>query len=225
MKKLVLLSTGVGLVPRLVDIVKKLDPEIQICNLVDDTIVSSIAKNGNVVPTSIFARMCDYCRIAEDIGADAMLLTCSSISEAIDVARPLVNIPLFKIDEPMMEEAVRIADRKIGVAASLRTTLNPSCRQLEKKIWEAGKKITVVEGLCNGAFEAFSAGDVATHDTIVRETVVSLLESCDLVVLAQASMATAVSSLPPEQRQRVLSSPELGIRRVVSFLQDAGALA
>ena len=226
MKKLVLLSTGVGLVPRMMGIVKKLDPEIQICNLVDDTIVSTISKNGNMVPPAIFARMSDYCRIAEDMGADALLLTCSSISEAIDVAQPLVKLPLFKIDEPMMEEAVELAEQKIGVAATLPTTLNPSCRQLKKKIRESGKEISIGEGLCKGAFEAYLEGDTAAHDAIVRDTVTALLESCDRVVLAQATMATAVDSLPLELRNRVLSSPESGIRRVVQFfaqLSEASA--
>lgn len=220
MKKLVLLSTGVALVPRMMDVVKKLDPEIQIYNIVDDTIVSTIAKNGNVVPPSILARMCDYCRVGEDMKADALLLTCSSISEAIDVAQPLVNLPLFKIDEPMMEEAVCRAENRIGVAATLMTTLKPSCRQLEKKILESGKALSIVEGLCEGAFDAYLEGNTSLHDNIVRETVSYLLETCDVVVLAQASMATATSTLPSSMQARVLTSPELGIRRVVAFLEQ-----
>lgn len=220
MKKLVLLSTGVGLVPRMMDIVKNLDPEIQICNIVDDTIVSTIAENGNVVPPSIFARMCDYCRIGEDMKADALLLTCSSISEAIDAAQPLVKLPLFKIDEPMMEEAVLKAESKIGVAATLMTTLKPSCRQLGNKISDSGKALSIVEGMCEGAFDAYLEGNTALHDSIVRETISHLLETCDVVVLAQASMATAISSLPLPIQARVLSSPVSGIKRVISFLEQ-----
>ena len=220
MKKLVLLSTGIGLVPRIMEIVNRLDPSIEICNLVDDTIISSIARNENKIPPSLLARMCDYCRIGEEMGADALLLTCSSISEAIDAARPLVRIPLFKIDQPMMEQAVALSSQKIGVAATLLTTLRPSCRQLEGIIRSSGKALGCEEGLCEGAFDAYLSGNVALHDALVRQTVSRLLESCDVVVLAQASMATAVYTLPPELHSRVLSSPESGVARVVSCLSQ-----
>jgi hypothetical protein len=45
-----------------------------------------------------------------------------------------------------------------------------------------------------------------------------LLETCDCVVLAQASMARALPTLSDETRAKVLTSPELGIARVVEYL-------
>lgn len=221
-KKLVLLSTGVGLVPTIVSIVKEQAPDIEVVNIVDDTIVNSIRDNDNIVPPSIFARMCDYCKIGESMGADALLLTCSSISEAIDVARPLVNIPLFKIDEPMIEKAVDLAEKSIGVAATLMTTLQPTLRQVQKKIELSGKNLVAVSKLSDGAFEAYLEGKKEIHDSIVANCVKELLEECDVVVLAQASMATAIKTLPEEYQKRVLTSPELGVARVISFLKEKG---
>lgn len=220
-KRLVLLSTGIGLVNSIMEVVRGLDPEIEIFNIVDDSIIASIRENDNRIPPETFRRMTGYCCMAQDLQADALLLTCSSISEAIDAAQPMTSLPLFKIDEPMAEQAVALSDRAIGVVATLATTLHPTCRLIESKIAVSGKNLQVQPHLCEGAFEAYLQGDSHTHNRIVLEGVHTLLQHCDYVVLAQASMAGAVQSMKSEARARVLTSPELGIRRVVDYLRQA----
>ena len=86
--KLALLSTGIGNVESIMALVKELRPDTEVFNIVDDSIVRSIAANGNVVPPSVFRRMAGYMAFAEEAGADAVLLTCSSISESVDRAQP-----------------------------------------------------------------------------------------------------------------------------------------
>jgi len=76
-----------------------------------------------------------------------------------------------------------------------------------------------VESLCTGAFEAVLAGDTATHDRILSESLARLVIDVDVVVLAQASMARVVQQLPPEvTRIPILSSPELAVRSAHSAL-------
>jgi hypothetical protein len=215
--KLALISTGIGVVEPVTAIVRELSPDTETFNIVDDCIVKGIAANDNVVPPWIFKRMAAYFTLAEEAGADAVLLTCSSIGEAVDVARPLVKVPLFKIDEPMADKAVSLTGR-IGVAATLKTTLEPTKRLLLSRARLAGKTISLTESLCPGAFEILQQGDAATHDERVRQAVTGLLAQCDIVVLAQASMARAVQSLGPNQ-ERVLTSPRLGVTRVIDFLK------
>ncbi len=219
-KRLVLLSTGVGLVPTIVAMVKELDPSIEIFNIVDDTIVNTISRHNNIVPASINARIADYCRIAEEMQGDALLLTCSSISETIDKARPLTNIPLFKIDEPMAEAVVNLAKQAIGVVATLQTTLNPTKRLIESKMKELQKNLQIRDYLCAGAFESYLAGDTETHDALVQSGVLGLLKTCDYVVLAQATMARAIASLDEDLKNRVFTSPKLGVERVVKYLLE-----
>lgn len=216
--KLALVSTGIAVVEPISAIVRELSPDTEIFNIVDDCIVRSIAANDNVVPPWVFRRMTAYFMLAEEAGADAILLTCSSISEAVDVAKPLLRVPLFKIDEPMADKAVSLASR-IGVAATLRTTLEPTKRLLLSRAAKAGKSVSLTETLCPGAFEALLKGDAATHDDMVRNAVTELLAGCDLVVLAQASMARAVESLGRNQ-DRVLTSPRLGVTRVTDYLKN-----
>ena len=216
--KLALVSTGIGVVEPITAIVRELSPDTETFNIVDDCIVKSIAANQNVVPSWVFRRMAAYFTLAEEAGADATLLTCSSISEAVDVSTPLVKIPIFKIDEPMADKAVSVA-RRIGVAATLKTTLEPTKRLLQARARLAGKTISLSETLCPGAFETLQQGDAATHDEMVRNAVTDLLTQCDIVVLAQASMARAVQSLGQSQ-DRVLTSPRLGVTRVIDYLNN-----
>jgi hypothetical protein len=104
------------------------------------------------------------------------------------------------------------------VAATLKTTLEPTKRLLLSRAKLAGKTISLSESLCPGAFEILQQGDAATHDERVRQAVTGLLAQCDIVVLAQASMARAIQSLGPNQ-ERVLTSPRLGVTRVIDFLK------
>ena len=56
---------------------------------------------------------------AHEAGADAVMVTCSSIGPGVEVARQLLDLPIFRIDEAMAESAVNVGTR-IGVAATLR---------------------------------------------------------------------------------------------------------
>jgi len=55
--------------------------------------------------------------VAEDIGAQVVLVTCSTISPCVDVVRASVGIPINKIDEAMIAKAVQ-EGTKIGVIAT-----------------------------------------------------------------------------------------------------------
>lgn len=222
-KKLVLLSTGVGVVDAVAALVRTRAPELEIINIVDDSIVSTISRNGNRVPPNIASRITDYCRHAEDAGADAVLVTCSSISEIVDLARPMVSIPVFKIDEPMAEHAVKRARTSIGVVATLQTTLQPTTRLLKSKIEKSGKSIALNPMLAEGAFEALQLGQPEQHDTIVLQAIESLLTTCDVVVLAQASMARAAAKLRGADATRVLTSPQLGVETALAQLARSAA--
>lgn len=222
-KRMVLLSTGVGVVDTIVSLVRKCDPNVEIINIVDDSIVDTIGRNGNRIPETIARRIAGYCRNAEDSGADGVLVTCSSISETVDWARPLVSIPIYKIDEPMAEHAVAVAASRIGVVATLETTLKPTMRLIESKIKLSRKNIALESLLAAGAFQALQGGQPEQHDAIVLKAIQSMLPACDVVVLAQASMARAAAKLDAADSRRVLTSPQLGVERALSELSRTTA--
>src|ERR1044071_7014589 len=100
----------------------------------------------------------------------------------------------------MADKAVA-AGKKIGVVATLRTTLEPTADLISRRAAMAGKQIELTSRLCEGAFEALMSGDAATHDAKVMATLKELSRQVDVIVLAQASMARVVDTLKSEDKR------------------------
>jgi aspartate/glutamate racemase len=155
--------------------------------------------------------------IAEDMGADLILNACSSVREAADVGARLVSVPVAKIDTAMAGHAVSAASR-IGVAATVQTTLDPTASLIEQTAREMGKSVSVTRKLCEGAFPALLAGDGARHDEIVSRSLIDLAKTVDLIVLAQVSMGRVADALGDEVSVPVLTSPRLGMQQVAELM-------
>ena len=111
----------------------------------------------------------------------------------------------------MADKAIGIGAR-IGVVATLPTTLDPTVELLNARAAATGKAIEVVSTLCEGAFQAVAAGDTETHDRLVTAGIRELMAKIDVVVLAQASMARAANAIPEAERTvPILSSPQLAV--------------
>ena len=178
--------------------------------MVDESLIQDTVKAGSLRKATI-RRLIEQIASAEKAGADAVLVTCSSIGPGVTLAQQLFDIPVLRIDDAMAEKAVRQAHR-IGVLATLRTTLDPTTALLREKAAEAGRRVELVECLCEEAFPAVLAGDTATHDRMLRQALIEDLKGVDLIVLAQASMARVVDTLAAGVLQTpMLSSPELAV--------------
>jgi len=209
-KTLALIHTASFLAPIFTQMCRNTMPDVSIFNIVDESLIkNTIAANRLTAATS--RRLAGYIQSAEDAGADVVLVTCSSVGPAVEAARPFVNIPVLRVDQPMADKAVQMA-QKIGVIATLPTTLEPTSALVRARAQAQGRTVEIVEHLCRGAFEAVSAGDTATHDQIVTAGLKELMGRVEVVVLAQASMARVVDSLDEaEKTVPILSSPQLGI--------------
>jgi Asp/Glu/hydantoin racemase len=191
------------------DIFKEIMPDVRRINIVDDSLLADVMSVGHITQ-AVTKRMCAYVQTAEEAGADAILSLCSSLGPTIDVARPLVSIPVIKIDDPMTEEAARSANR-IGVMATVITTLGPTVDLIRSKAKTMNKECQIQPTLVDGAFKILMAGDRGRHDQMVSEAARKLSSQVDLIVLAQASMTRLVPNLTKETGLRVLSSPRLAI--------------
>ena len=195
-------------------------PDVEVFHMVDESLIQDTIRAGRLRGITI-RRLLGQIASAEAAGADVVMVTCSSIGPGVALAQSLFDLPVVRIDEAMAEEAVRKGTR-IGVAATLRTTLEPTIELLKTKAAQAGREIEVVESLTDGAFEAVLAGDVATHDRILADALVRDLHDVDLIVLAQASMARVVNEMPAGALDvPVLSSPELAVRRAKEILRGS----
>jgi hypothetical protein len=126
----------------------------------------------------------------------------------------MVSIPVLKIDEPMIVQGVKNFDR-IGLIATNPWTLEPSRLLLETKANELDRKITLRPFVCEGAFDPFLQGHIDNHDRIIRENLLRLMETVDVVLLAQASMARVVDGLEEKKlRVPILSSPKTAVEHL-----------
>ncbi len=209
-KKLALLHTVVGLTGIFQQLCVELMPNVEIYHIVDESLLRNTIREGAPNPAT-YRRLTNYLRGAEEAGADAVLITCSSMGPCVEAARPLIGIPVVRVDEPMAEKAVQTGER-IGVTATLTTTLKPTTELIERKAAQGGKKHAITSKLCEGAFDAVVRGDTVTHDRIVSQSLRELDAISDVIVLAQASMARVLETMRTgDIHVPVLSSPRLGV--------------
>jgi len=209
MKKVALIHTGFALVEILTKLFEKIIPQAELIHIVDDSLLREVLDKGKVTKP-VIKRMIFYYRAAEEYRVDAIFNVCSSVGEVADIAREIIDTPVVKIDEKMAEDAVARATN-IGVAATLKTTLDPTCRLLEKKAAEIGKKIVIEKTLCLGAFEELISGNSKKHDEIVLKGVKDLARDVEVVVFAQGSMDRLKENLEKNLADKVLVSPESGV--------------
>jgi Asp/Glu/hydantoin racemase len=210
------IHTVLGLPPTFAALADELVPDAEYFHIVDETLLANTRRTGSLTATTR-RRVLGYVESAADAGAGLVVVTCSSIGPAVDASRAFLDVPVLRIDEPMADEAVRLGSR-VGVVATLATTLQPTAELVERRAIAAGKDVEVDARVCDGAFDALQAGDRDRHDELVRAGLQSLLADVDVVVLAQASMARVADTLGDASGVPILSSPRLGMERVAELL-------
>lgn len=215
-KKVAVIHTSFVSVDALKELFKEIMPEVQMMNIVDDSLLPEVMKNGQITP-AIIRRICKYAVEAEALGADAILNQCSSVGEAVDVARNMLKIPYLKVDEPMAEEAVR-QGTKISVVATVASTMGPSCRLVERAAVKMGKQVEIRRCLVDGALDVLmKEGNKEKHNQMVLDMIEKVEAESDVIVLAQGSMIVLLPQLT-HIKKPVLTSPRLGVEGVKKVL-------
>jgi len=179
-------------------------PDAEIIHIVDEGILKVLFELGEINEriTDWLGRLVNS---AAETGADMAVLSCSSLSPAVNDVREKISIPFLKIDEPMAEQAVRTADR-IGLVATNHTTPKPSTMLIEEVAQRLGKEVVIVPRVQADAFLKLNQGDVDGHDQVVIQAVEELLLDVDVVLLAQISIARVKTKLDEKTKARVYSS-------------------
>jgi aspartate/glutamate racemase len=186
----------------------------EVTNVVDDSLLGDTRRAGTVTP-QVARRLAGHVWSAQDGGADVIMVTCSSMGTVVNLLEPFTAVPLLRVDEAMVRAAVERGSR-VGVAATLSTTLQPTADLVRRVSASLDRPVKLTTQLCEGAFDAAVTGDTTRHDELVRYGVQELSRQVDVVVLAQASMAGALSDDVPEVP--VLSSPELAVAGLAEVL-------
>ena len=216
-KTLGLVHTSATLVPVFAELCNKYLPNVKVFNIVDDSLIKNTIACGELTPSTA-RRVVNYAGSAEEGGADFILFTCSSIGPAVETAATVTGVPVLRVDQPMADIAVQTGKR-IGVIATLSTTLEPTSDLVRRRAIVAGKEIELVARLCEGAFDALMSGDAATHDKKVDAALKQLSKEVDVILLAQASMARVVDTLDEaDKKVPILTSPAIAIQHIASIL-------
>lgn len=219
---LVLVHTVIPLVERFDRAAADALPGARLLHILDEPLLADIERVGRTMPEHV-ARLAQHVQFAERSQADAVLVTCSTVSLCVEEVRPLARIPIFTIDHALIEAAVSDGPR-VALVATNPTTVAPSTAQLERAAALHKTEISVQPVVVEAAFAALQRGDEATHDRLVADAVSSVTPSCDVVVLAQASMARALDAYPQlGDGTRVLASPQLALMEIRRYLERAGA--
>jgi len=186
--------------------------------MVDDSLLEEVMGSGGLTE-GVTKRICAYASLAEGMGVDAILNQCSSVGEAVDVARKMIKVPYLKIDEPMAEEAVKIGGR-ISVVATVATTMDPSVRLIERTAEKMGKSIEIKRCLVDGALEVLmKEGNRQKHNDMVLEAINRIEDESDVIVLAQGSMIVLLPYLK-HIKVPILSSLRSGVERLRKVLNQ-----
>lgn len=183
----------------------RLWPEVLLMNLLDDSLSADLARDGALSP-GMTGRFLALARYAAGTGADAILFTCSAFGPCIEACRDaLAPLPVLKPNEAMIEDAVAAGGR-VGLLASFAPTLATMPPE-----FPAGVEMQTC--LVAGALAALDRGDTAAHDRLVAEAAVALA-GCDVIALAQFSLASAAKQVAAATGRPVLTTPDSAVAKL-----------
>jgi aspartate/glutamate racemase len=205
-------------------------PELERVHVSDAWLLQTAIREG--VTDAVRTSVAQHLEHLVASGAEAILVTCSSIGEAAEDAAAAMDVPVVRVDAAIAADAVALAivagasrasgSAAIAVLATNTATLGPTGRLIQRDVDRAGTDITVTASVVAGAVAAREAGDPNEHDRLIAESVKAAADSADVIVLAQASMAAAAEradALIP-----VLTSPRTGVDSLLAAASLDGGI-
>jgi Asp/Glu/hydantoin racemase len=187
-------------------------PEARRMNLLDDSLSVDLAETGSLTP-AIVQRFVDLATYVKGTGCQAILFTCSAFGPAIESARDAVGLPTLKPNEAMFDQALAqcgAAGGKLGLVATFEASIPSMSAELRQMSAQRGKTIDLRTQFVPEAMQDLAQGRAEQHDRKVAEAA-RHLGDCDVVMLAQFSMAAAQPLVQQGLRCPVLSSPDCAV--------------
>ena len=209
-RNLAMIHTVASLATAFHSLARELLPGVKVFHVADEGLLGRIISEGKITP-AMCLRIVQLAANAQEDDADAILLTCSAMSPAVDLAAPLLRVPIYKVDQAMVDRALDLGQR-MAVLATVPATLTSVSSLVRSTAAALGREVQAITGLCGEAMDALRAGRSEDHNRLVREALNDLARDADVVLMAQASAARA---LRPEDMQEldavVLTSPRLAL--------------
>lgn len=219
MKRTVIIHTTHVTIPLVTRLIRDIIPaeELEIFNLLDDSLLPEL-NSADSNYESVRFRVYQMLTSAALLRPAAVMSACSSIGTIIQAGSSLVPCPVLRIDEPMLDYAAR-SGGKIGIAATLSSTLQPTAELLWKKGRLLGRNLHIEERVIPEVNSLLGEGRTEEYDTLVGTAVREMLDRNEYVLLAQASMARAAAAFEPALRKRLLSSPKTGVEALCKTIR------
>jgi Asp/Glu/hydantoin racemase len=165
-------------------------------------------------------RFCNLALSAEEIGADVIVITCGHGIPSMPILQALLKTPVMNVTLPMIEAAVNIG-QNIGLVSTEETIVKPIVDLLEEAGKQVNKKITIKVGLCEEAFRARLAGDIAKFDALVIKMIEEVSKTADVVVLAQVSSGRVLPKAKGMIDRPILSPLIITAEKIKTMLSTA----
>jgi Asp/Glu/hydantoin racemase len=212
MKTRILLVHAYGpSIPPIVEAFRTQWPEAEVLNLLDEALYADVGPDGVLAP-DMFGRVERLLSHAAQSRADGIIFTGSTFGPAVDAARAQLSIPVLKADEAMCDRIAARSQRVLVVCTAKRALPIIRANILEAAE-RRGTRPSLTELCPTGAKDAISAGDHATHDRLIAESV-EAARDYDVIALGQISMVPAISMLTPATAARVLATPQCSVERM-----------
>lgn len=215
MKKIVVIHTTPTTIAPIGNLIAEQLGDCSVYNLLDDSILPEINEAGCITP-GVRARLYAQLGIAQTIGPDVILCACSSIGKVMEEGSTFCAVPVLRIDGPMAAAAVADSSR-IAVLATLASTLEPTTELIRRKAQESGKTVELSSSVIEGAGALLKNGDTEGYDRLVAGVILEKLQTSEVVLLAQASMARCLPCVPRELHSRVFTSPASGVAQLKNY--------
>lgn len=217
-RKLGIIHAAAITLPAVQKYITEIVPEVEVVHWLDDTIQNTnFACEPGTIPRRNYAKFAQAALSQQEYGVDLILLVCSTFNRAVEYARPMIDVPLLQIDRPMMDLAVR-AGKRVGLLATVPTTVPSSERLLRLAAQEAGREVEITTRLCSEAFQVLKAGDPDKHNEMLLEEIDRLADDVDAIVLAQLSM-TALEPRLATTKVPVHNSGRTAFNRIREILE------
>ena len=215
-----------GVTPELIELVerevkKQVGENAEIVSYKDPSIISEVVEHNYVTSAPAARLVTMFMQVVQD-GADVILNNCSSVGEVADACQDLakyIGVPIVRIDEEMCREAVRCGKR-IGVMATLQSTLVPTKNTVARVAREMNKQVELVDVLVEGGFGL----DQEQFKELMTKYAGEIADKVDVLLFAQGSMAYCEEYIHDKYNKIVLSSPRFGAIALKEALVKKGLI-
>ena len=187
-------------------------PQATRMNLLDDSLSVDLARTGRLTPAMV-RRFVDLANYVKSTGCTGILFTCSAFGPAIDEAAAAVGLPTLKPNEAMFEEALArspASGARLGLIATFEASIPSMSAELLALAKARGRQIDLQTRFVPEAMQDLADGDAALHHEKIAHAALDLRD-CDVVMLAQFSMAAAQPLVQAGLSCPVLSSPDCAV--------------